>query len=162
MSIMDIHILQVLCMINKFKGRENMNKESTKAEQLAELWHRLTQNPNNNVCTGKLKGASVLDVNILRVINDNELIIRDIGNTLMVGPSTLSSAIKRLEKNGLLKRVICDNDLRSYAVHLTDEGKMELNSHHMREIEIMNKMLDKLESEEQKQLIYLLNKVTKS
>lgn len=140
-----------------------MNNNDTSAEQLAGLWHKILQNPQTHICTDKLKFASVLDVNILRVISENEtIIIRDIGNILSVGASTLSSAIKRLENKGLLKRIIFKGDLRSYAVQLTEEGKEVLRCHHNRELELMRTMLDKLHSEEeQKQFIYLLDKITK-
>lgn len=139
-----------------------MKEQKTNPECLAELWHRLLMNPSNNICTDKLKSASILDVNILRIVNANErIIIRDIGSILSIGPSTLSSAIKRLEKNGLLKRIINEEDLRSYALQLTEEGKKELEHHYKQEIEIMEQMLQKLDSEEeQQQLLYLLDKIT--
>lgn len=140
-----------------------MKENRAKSECLAELWHRLLLNPSNNICTEKLKSVSILDVNILRIVNANErIIIRDIGNILSVGSSTLSSAIKRLEKNGLLKRIINEDDLRSYALQLTTEGKKELEHHHKQEIKIMEQMLEKLDSEEeQQQLLYLLDKITR-
>lgn len=139
-----------------------MNEKRTNSECLAELWHRLLLYPTNNICTEKLKSASILDVNILRIVNAKELIIiRDIGNILSVGPSTLSSAINRLEKKGLLKRIINEDDLRSYALQLTIEGTKELDNHYNQEIEIMEQMLKKLDSEEeQKQLLFLLDKIT--
>ncbi|HEX3022530.1 MAG TPA: winged helix DNA-binding protein [Lachnospiraceae bacterium] len=138
-----------------------MDRECKKAQRLAEVWHRLLQNPKNNICTEKLKAASILDVNILRVINEGEkVIIRDIGNALSVGPSTLSSAIKRLEKMGLIERLLCENDLRSYSVKLTMEGKKELEHHAQKEIAVMQGLLGKLDSkEEQEQLLCLLDKL---
>jgi len=138
-----------------------MKTNGKNANRLAILWHKLLQNPNNSICTDKLKSASILDVNILRILKEEKaVIIGDIGKVLSVTPSTLSSAIKRLEKSGLIKRVMCKADLRSYSLQLTDEGKKEIDEHCSKELLIMAKMLSVLESEEEQEtLLGLLEKM---
>lgn len=140
-----------------------MNQYCTNAQHLANLWHIFINNPANNICTSKLTSASVLDVNILRIIGtDGQVTVGHIGNVLSTPPSTLSSALKRLEKNGLIHRTMCLRDLRSYSVELTHEGKSELELHNHHELAIMSAMLERLDSlEEQEQLLFLLDKLTK-
>lgn len=137
-----------------------MNIDENNAKRLAILWHKFLQKPNNNICTDKLKSSSVLDVNILRLLREKEsIIIGTIGKILSVSQSTLSSAIKRLEKKELIERKICKADLRSYSLLLTDEGKKEIDEHCAKELLIMTEMLNKLESEEQITLLNLLEKI---
>jgi DNA-binding MarR family transcriptional regulator len=77
------------------------------SEQLALLWEMLIMRNEINICTDQLNGTSVLDVNILRVVEKTpEIMIRDIGIILGTSNSTLSSGIKRLEKKGLIARHI--------------------------------------------------------
>ena len=91
---------------------------------LSELFEKIIMNPKIDVCTEELKGASVLDVNILRLLNKNDqLPIKKIGIAFGLVPSTLGSAIKRLEKSNLIERKINENDLRSYLICLTEHGK---------------------------------------
>lgn len=138
-----------------------MSRKNENAEQMAQLWHKVMISGDIMICTERLKGVSVIDVNILRLLEKNDtMILREIGAEISVSPSTLSSAIKRMEKSGLIERVICKEDLRSYSVKLTDDGKMTINEHYELEIKVMNKLLDRLGSEnEKKEFLILLKKM---
>lgn len=137
-----------------------MSTNESNAKRLATLWHKLLQNPGNNICTKKLKSASVLDINILRSLREKRsATVKDLLKTLSVTQSTLSSAIRRLEKKQLIERTLCKTDLRSYSLMLTDEGKAAIDEHGEKELLIMTEMLNKLESEEeQENLLDLLEK----
>lgn len=138
-----------------------MSPNESNAKRLAILWHKLLQNPSNNICTEKLKSASVLDINILRLLREKKsATVKDILKMLSVTQSTLSSAIRRLEKKQLIERTMCKTDLRSYSLMLTDEGKAEIDEYGEKELLIMTEMLNKLESvEKQDILLDLLEKI---
>ncbi len=136
----------------------SINKNS---EQLVKLWHKIMISGDITVCTEKLKSASIIDVNILRLLKENEtMILKDIGTKLSLNSSTLSSAIKRMEKSGWIERVICKEDLRSYSIKLTNEGKQTINEHYVLELNIMETLLDRLDSEnEKKEFVKMLKKL---
>jgi DNA-binding MarR family transcriptional regulator len=138
-----------------------MSSKNENSEQLAQLWHKIMISGDIVVCTEKLKGASIIDVNILRLLEENEtMILKDIGTKLSVSPSTLSSAIKRMEKSGLIERVICKEDLRSYFIIMTDYGKLAINEHYEMELKIMDMLLGRLDSEnERKEFLKMLKKL---
>lgn len=129
-----------------------MSEKNVNSEQLLQLWHKIMLSGDVTVCTEKLKGASIIDVNILRLLEENKtMILRDIGALLSVSPSTLSSAIKRMEKSGLIERVICKEDLRSYSITLTDDGKQTINEHYELELKLMDNLLGRLDSENERE-----------
>lgn len=129
-----------------------MSEKNVNSEQLLQLWHKIMLSGDVTVCTEKLKGASIIDVNILRLLEENKtMILRDIGALLSVSPSTLSSAIKRMEKSGLIERVICKEDLRSYSITLTDDGKQTINEHYELELKLMDILLGRLDSENERE-----------
>lgn len=122
------------------------------SEQLALLWETLIMRNEINICTDQLNGTSVLDVNILRVVEKNpEIMIRDIGITLGTSNSTLSSGIKRLEKKGLIARHISKQDLRSYVIVLTEQGDKAIKEHFRKEKELMARLLDAFPLESEKE-----------
>ncbi len=138
-----------------------MSSKNENSEQLAQIWHKIMISGDIVVRTEKLKGASVIDVNILRLLEENEtMILKEIGAKLSVSPSTLSSAIKRMEKSGLIERVICKEDLRSYFIIMTDYGKLAINEHNELELKIMDMLLGRLDSEnERKEFLKMLKKL---
>ena len=130
---------------------------------LSDLFEKIIMNPKIDVCTEELKGASVLDVNILRLLNKNDqLPIKKIGIAFGLVPSTLGSAIKRLEKSNLIERKINENDLRSYLICLTEHGKEVINNIIEAQKRIMKSFLKCLDEEEQKTFLELLQRMLNS
>ena len=112
------------------------------SKTLSELFERLILNPRIDICTEELKGASILDANVLRLLKKNgELPIKKLGAALELPPSTLGSALKRLEKNKLIERRINQDDLRSYLICLTEPGDEVINSRCMGQEKLMGKFL---------------------
>lgn len=137
------------------------SSNKTNAITMAAIWDKLLQNSKMNICTDAMANASILDANIMRILRiENQASIKKIGHTLDVPTSTLSSAIKRLEKQGLIKRTICKEDLRSYEVSFTDEGKIIFAEFYEKEIQIMEFLLNKLDGQkEQEEFIRLFSKI---
>lgn len=124
---------------------------------LSELFEQIIINPKIDVCTEELKGSSILDVNILRLLRKNgELSIKELGKVLELPPSTLGSAIKRLEKNDLVERKINNNDLRSYLICLSEHGKSVIGNIYKEQEQLMGKLLSCLDEDEQDTFLKLL------
>lgn len=129
---------------------------------LTELFEKVITNPKIDVCTDELKGSSILDANILRLLKrGGELSIKELGASLELPPSTLGSAIKRLEKNGLLERKINNNDLRSYLICLSERGDELISNMGKKQQKLMEKLLSCLTEDEQDTFLELFQRMLK-
>jgi len=128
---------------------------------LGEQWEKLLQSNKLNICSEQLEGTTVLEVNILKIVGRNpDIILREISKFLKTPSSTLTSAINRLEKRKLLKRIISERDLRSFGLALTDEGKYAIEEHYKKEGIVINSMLQVFDnSEERHSFIKLFKKL---
>jgi len=140
-----------------------MGDIKTDADTLAGLWQGLALTNKLDVCTERLRGTSLLDVNIMRVVRKKPgILIKDIAAALNAGSSTLSSAITRLEKRGLLRRTISQNDLRSYGIELTGDGVEAIDEHYLKEIELMGVLLASLDGDDERTaFVALFGKIVK-
>lgn len=101
-----------------------------------------------------------MDVNILRLLfNLIDITIKEIVTKLNFPNSTLTNAINRLEKKGLVERKLNSNDLRSLQLLLTVKGKQAILSHHDAERLLFSNMLDLLSEEEITSLISIFEKL---
>ena len=129
---------------------------------MTELFEQVITNPKIDVCTDELKGSSILDANILRLLKrGGELSIKELGASLELPPSTLGSAIKRLEKNGLLERKINSNDLRSYLICLSERGDELITNMGKKQQKLMEKLLSCLTEDEQDTFLELFQRMLK-
>lgn len=132
----------------------------TNAEKLINIFNQVMALPKINVCTEELKGVSVLDANILRLLTANgDLNLKRMATMLDLKPSTLGSAVKRLEKNGMVERRMNPEDLRSYVISLTECGKTAIGKLYQKQLGLAGQLLSGLEEGEQEQLIRLLGKM---
>lgn len=130
---------------------------------LCEVFQQFIMHPRIDVCTEELKGSSILDVNILRLLKSNgELPIKKIGKALELSASTLGSAIKRLEKKELIKRKINSDDLRSYVICLTERGNEVISNMNKEQQKLMKKLLSCLTEEEQNTFLELFQRMLRT
>ena len=117
-----------------------------------------------NEYSDKTKGISMMDFRVLRVVAENpEKQIRDLLCILKIPNSTFTSVINRLEKRGILKRVISPEDRRSFNLEITDIGKCVQEEHMKFDYNIARKYLEATENEEEKKfLIKFLKKLANS
>lgn len=139
-------------------------KEAITAEEIHGLqvvWHELIiamQKTSEQLWKGKLEGASTIDMSILSVIERKpDVILKEIIEILGVPASTLTSAIDRLEKRGLLRRSISQRDRRSFCLELTEDGQIAQQEHRAGEVVLWQKVLGSFQtSAERQELIRLL------
>ncbi len=107
-----------------------------------------------------LKGFAQLDLHVLKLIAERPgIILKEICDELGIPNSTLTSAINRLEKRGLLKRVISQRDRRSFELEMTKKG-WEIKAEHDRVDRIITTLvLDALDDDETQHFVALLAKV---
>ena len=112
-----------------------------------------------NWLSDKLRSLTFVDLHIISAASKNpDLILKDIKDCLHIPQSTLSSSVSKLEKMGLIRRVINRRDLRSYSVELTDDGKDIMREHERIDAEQVKRVVLPLEPDEREELISLVRK----
>jgi len=101
------------------------------------------------------------DLKILTLLaGRTDVILRDIRDVLGIPHSTLTGVIDRLERHGLVRRVMTQRDRRSYGLELTDEGKAFQRRHDRADDELARRVLSVLRNEgERQQFIELLERI---
>ncbi len=144
---------------------EEINSEEIQA--LDKVWHRIiliVQKTSEDLWKDELEGATTIEISILSIIqNKPDVILKDIIEILGIPGSTLTNAIDRLEKRGLIKRVISTRDRRSFGLELTDRGVLAQNEHRRSEKVLWEIVLKSFDTNvERKTLIQLLEKLADS
>jgi MarR family 2-MHQ and catechol resistance regulon transcriptional repressor len=87
------------------------------------------------------QGLGISDFAVLEVLLHKEpLTISAIGEKVLLASASMTSAIDRLEKRGLVQRKNCDSDRRIRLVELTDCGRSfieEIYARHERDLEVV-------------------------
>jgi MarR family transcriptional regulator, 2-MHQ and catechol-resistance regulon repressor len=100
------------------------------------------------------QGLGLSDFMVLEVLlHKGPLTISAIGQKILLASASMTSAIDRLEKRGLVRRKSCDSDRRIRFVELTDSGKVfieEIYARHVKDLEAVTVGL----CEEERRVIY--------
>jgi DNA-binding MarR family transcriptional regulator len=131
---------------------------------LDKVWHRMIhvlQKTSEELWNDRLEGATTIEISILSIIEHNpDVILKDISGILEIPGSTLTNAIDRLEKRGLIRRTISKRDRRSFGLELTEDGILAQIEHQKNEAILWQKVLGSFDTKEERQeLIRLLGKL---
>ena len=100
------------------------------------------------------QGLGLSDFMVLEVLlHTGPLTISAIGEKVLLASASMTSAIDRLEKRGLVRRKTCDSDRRIRFVELTDCGKAfieEIYARHEKDLEAVISVLD----DEERRVMY--------
>jgi MarR family 2-MHQ and catechol resistance regulon transcriptional repressor len=87
------------------------------------------------------QGLGISDFMVLEVLlHKGPLTISAIGEKVLLASASMTSAIDRLEKRGLVTRRSCNSDRRIRLVELTDSGRVlieEIYARHEKDLEIV-------------------------
>ncbi len=109
-----------------------------------------------------LKKITPVELHVLKLVCERpDLILREIREELGIPQSTLTSAIDRLENKGLVRRVICDRDRRSFVPEVTDAGRSVQEEHDRIDEQVAARLLGLLDSEEEREsFVRMLTKIS--
>ncbi|AQR96783.1 MarR family winged helix-turn-helix transcriptional regulator [Clostridium saccharoperbutylacetonicum] len=143
-----------------------MDKECKRQiDELNKLWHVMLTESKYNEIEKKyedLQELSTTEISVIRIISEKEdVIIKDIVDTLGLPKSTLTSIIDRLEKRNFIVRAISDRDRRSYKLELTQKGRKVQDEHMKFEDEVYGTIILALDTfEEREELLKLIRKIS--
>lgn len=83
--------------------------------------------------------------------------MKEIADHLKITPPSATAIVEIMQKKNLITRVSNEKDRRTIRVSLTPKAWKLFKSVHKIKIDIFNKMLSKLQDEERKQLVKILN-----
>jgi DNA-binding MarR family transcriptional regulator len=111
-----------------------------------------------------LNDIQPVELHLMKMISETpDIIIGEIRSTLGVPGSTMSSIVNRLEKKGLLRRIISARDRRSYGLKLTPKGIKKQAEHERVDLLLAEKILGTLnDQKERERLIMLLSQVVQN
>ncbi|NMM61713.1 MarR family transcriptional regulator [Clostridium sp. P21] len=129
-----------------------------------ELVYKMINSKFMNEYSDKAKKMSMLDFRALRLVSENPgKQIKDLLSILQIPNSTLTSVINRLEKRGILRRVISPEDRRSFNLEITEEGEIIQEEHMKFDYEVAKKYLEATENDQEKEfLIKFLRRLAES
>jgi len=93
------------------------------------------------------------------LLHKGPLPINQIGEKVLLTSGSMTAAINRLEKGGLVKRVKDQSDGRYYYVHLTKSGRKVIREAYRNHQLNLEKIAEILTNEERKELVRLLKKI---
>lgn len=131
---------------------------------LSHIFHRLIRAVQRTRLElwGGLDGITTVEVSILSIVEHRpDVILKEIVEFLAIPGSTLTSAIDRLEKRGLINRIISQRDRRSFGLELTEKGKTVQQEHRKGEQILINQILMAFDTPEKRYtLIDILETLT--
>ncbi len=123
------------------------------------LWFKIMKKrPEFN--SDAFKRLSFTDLHVINMAYENpDIILKDIRENLMLPQTTLSSIVAKLEKAGLVERIVNPKDYRSFSLKVTAKGKKLITEHKKLDLLQSSKILECLEPAERHTFIRLLIKV---
>lgn len=143
-----------------------MNIEIWKDERYREIhakWRRI-RNLSFNVMRCEMSDVNLTRETsaVLYLIDQTDLTQKQIAKKLGISEATLSVRMKKLEKEGYLKRVVDEKDRRKYHLETTPLAKEAMDKAIAHLNKIHEGMLADIDDEDIEHLIHLLSQVEKN
>lgn len=108
----------------------------------------------------KGSGITTTQMHTLEIIGKNRSIrMKDLAAKLGITTGSLTVAIDKLEKQGMLKRIPHEHDRRSYLIELTSKGEKHYLQHSQFHRDFTQDMLTGLNSEEIEYFDIIIDKI---
>ena len=105
-------------------------------------------------------GLTTTQVHIIEIVGHSEqLKMKDLADKLGVTTGTLTVAVDRLEKKGLLQRVPHAKDRRSYLIVLTEKGNEYFQQHDDLHLKMTEEVVADLSEKEQNDFVRTIKKM---
>ena len=105
-------------------------------------------------------GHALSDFTIMEVLlHKGPLPINKIGEKVLLTSGSMTAAVNRMEKDGLVKRIQDPSDGRCFYVHLTQKGRHMIKKAYAKHEKTLEKIASVLSDSERKELVQLLKKI---
>ncbi len=93
------------------------------------------------------------------LLHKGPLPINKIGEKVLLTSGSMTAAVNRMEKDGLVKRIQDPSDGRYFYVHLTKKGRNLIKKAYAKHEKTLEKIAGVLSDSERKELVRLLKKI---
>lgn len=129
-------------------------------ELLVNLFNNILAIEENNLRKANVE-LSMTEVHILEAIVKSESnMMSAVAKYLMVTQGTLTVSVSKLEKKGYVERIKDDDDRRVVRLLITDKAKEVLEVHDEFHAQMINKVVNELDIEEEQELLRSLQRVS--
>jgi MarR family 2-MHQ and catechol resistance regulon transcriptional repressor len=105
-------------------------------------------------------GLNISDFSIMEaLLNKGPLPVNTIGKKVLLTSGSMTAAVNRLEKKGLVVRIQDPSDGRCFHVHLTKTGHMKIEKAYEKHEQNLEQLAEALTSEERDSFVKLLKKM---
>jgi DNA-binding MarR family transcriptional regulator len=137
-----------------------MKERREKMRELSSLWNGVMNRYralSDRITGREIQTLSETEIAIIKIIDRNDrTVVGDITKSLILPKSTVTGLIARLERKEFIRRLIYPDDLRSFALELTERGNRTIREYEKHEEEIFEKLIEPLSDGQSKALIELL------
>ena len=107
-----------------------------------------------------IQKLSFIEMHLIGMADDHpDMILKEIREYLRIPQTTLSSIIAKLERQGLLRRIINRRDMRSFSLEVTGAGRRIRETHKKYDLEQARESILALDEDERDEFIRLFRKV---
>jgi len=107
-----------------------------------------------------IQKLSFIEMHLIGMAYENpDMILKEIREYLRIPQTTLSSIIAKLEKQGILRRVINHRDMRSFSLEVTDLGRKIRDTHKEQDFKQAKELVLALDENEREEFIRMFQKV---
>ena len=105
-------------------------------------------------------GLGLSDFTIMEaLLHKGPLPINQIGEKVLLTSGSMTAAVNRMERKGLVKRIQDPSDGRCFYVHLTKKGRNTIKTAYAKHERNLEKISSVLSEEERNELVRLLKKI---
>lgn len=105
-------------------------------------------------------GLGLSDFTIMEaILHKGPLLINTLGEKVLLTSGSMTAAVNRLEKSGLVQRIQDPSDGRCFYVHLTKSGRKTIQAAFDTHRKNLEKVADILNEKERDELVRLLKKI---
>ena len=107
-----------------------------------------------------IQKLSFIEMHLIGMAYDHpDMILKEIREYLRIPQTTLSSIIAKLEKQGILRRIINHRDMRSFSLEVTDLGRKIRETHKEHDYKQAEELILSLEDHEREEFVRMFQKV---
>ncbi|NLT12034.1 MAG: MarR family transcriptional regulator [Clostridiaceae bacterium] len=137
-----------------------MTERSTNTKDISDLWlamKRKHRRLSRGLGTSRLLRLSDSEVDIMWMMNlSDSLVVGDISKRLELPKSTVTGLVARLESRGYIERRINPQDLRTFSLFLTEQGKALVSEYDDFEKALFHRLMAPLTHKESRLFLKLL------
>ncbi len=142
---------------NRENQNEQMSEPITRQERLSELMLQTTRMLNHSL------GGRCSQGRVLRILNRHgSMTQQELQSRLNIQPSSTSEILTKLENAGFITRKRDETDRRRFIIAITEAGRTDVHEHWLARRRRQSVLYDVLDSEEQEEMIRLLEKLRAS